>query len=241
MLSELTWDNLRGPAVQASIHGNIRPRVFFYGSGGTSVIVAGRVTDSDYRGNNPAQPVRQDNLQSHKGHTWKYSLAAGYVIRFKKGSLSPWVGYSKNAQRMYLLDGHGLNSTYHAKWKGFMAGMTIRRTITGRLHLETALRCRRVRYRAEANWNLVDAFAHPVSFRHTARGFGAGASLSLIYEWTKNLQPFLLLSYTYRATGHGIDELFYASGSRAFTRLNEAESKTMLLGAGLQISLAFRE
>lgn len=75
----------------------------------------------------------------------------------------------------------GLNSTYDAKREGVWLGFDLVWEISEGLDFSGTFEYYWADYEGEADWNLRDDFAHPVSFRHDADGTGTVISICLKY------------------------------------------------------------
>jgi hypothetical protein len=67
-------------------------------------------------------------------------------------------------------------------------------------------------YYATADWNRIDVFQHPVSFRQTARGFELSYTVSCAYQWKPFLTVLVAYSIARSETGRSIDVLCFESG-----------------------------
>ncbi len=236
--SELTWKNLSGPALQVSFQAKVWKAVFIKASLNHSLILKGNANDTDYSEDNRTNPIFEANEQSNKGNTDNYILATGYDFKNKVFSISPYLGYEKSSQLMFLLDENikELNTSYKAKWSGALLGFKTDAVIKKGFYVQTDLAYHQIKYAAEANWNLIEKFAHPVSFKHTADGFGLEGMLKAGYTIYKSLATYLYVQKSFWNTGAGIDELFYNNGNIAYTKLNQVERKSQNLGLGIKFS-----
>ena len=116
----------------------------------------------------------------------------------------------------------------------FMFGLDVSKNVS-RFNIYTVFNYHQVNYNAAANWNLIDEFKHPVSFRHIAKGFGLTADFNLLHQTKKYVSPFMNFGFCYWSTGEGIDELYYNDGRIAKTRLNDVSRNGHNLGLGLKI------
>lgn len=151
-----------------------------------------------------------------------------------KIEISPYLGYVYHKQFLTLSDDQLLNSSYKSFWKGITVGLDISKNI-GNFNIKTRTQYHQVDYKGYADWNLIDEFAHPVSFKHLAKGFVVSQHLGLNYKISNYVHPFLNAEYGYWSTGAGIDELYYADGRMARTRLNDVSRNNYNIGLGLKI------
>lgn len=239
ILSELIWSDLRGSSLHLKAEVPVWKKLLLMMDYRHTFFLAGRVNDADYAENNRTNPTFQKDFLSNKGTAMSYSIAAGYQIKLKKSIFKPLIGFSHYAQALYLQDEKLLNSLYQTRWQGVMIGFEFVFSITDFLVLESELIYHQVDYKATANWNLVTYFAHPVSFRHSANGFGANGGLRAVFLPGRKFQPFIGYEFEYWRTGAGTDELYYASGDKAITRLNKVERWSMNFVAGLHFRFSF--
>ncbi len=92
-------------------------------------------------------------------------------------------------------------------------------------------------YSASADWNLVDAFQHPVSFRQHAKGFDIKTTLTSIFRLNRFLSLSVGVDYSHAETGSGIDELFLDSGEVETTWFNGAFKHVKTVTVGILVRL----
>ncbi|WWC84293.1 hypothetical protein PIECOFPK_02026 [Mycovorax composti] len=196
----------------------------------------GRVTDFDYEGDNRTLPVVQLYLKSHKG-TMRTTGGNIHYTAFKNPSwnIETGVGYTATKELFYLLDDQNsdLRSTYTAQWKGpsliggveWYCSKKIYAGVHAALHI--------LKYDAEANWNLIQEFRHPVSFVHDAKGIGWDLKAYMGYKLTRHFEINAEWVYNNWKTNHGTDRLFLANGETPETRMNGAFKKSNGWRAGI--------
>lgn len=241
VLSELQFKNIGGQSITGALQWNVWNRIIFTADYSRVFIKTGTVADNDYSADNRTQPVYGAVFNSDKGYTQAWSFGAGYhLFNNNTFSLIPSAGYIISRQSLFLLDRTGnfpdLNSTYETNWKGpYVKANAILRLIN-KLKLNVNLGYNQVNYNAKADWNLIQNFQHPVSYRHTAKGFGVDANAGLAYDITSNIAVNLGGGYFTWQTGKGIDELFLNSGGSDKTQLNKVNRKGYRLFGGLILS-----
>lgn len=233
ILSELIWSDLKGSSLKLKAELPIWEKFLLLIDYRHAFLLSGKVNDSDYAENNRTNPTFQKDFLSNKGTAMFYTIAAGYKIKLEKILLKPVVGFSHNAQTLYLQDEKTLNSSYQTRWQGFMIGVGLVYPGLDILVLESDLTYHQVDYKATANWNLVSYFARPLSFRHRANGFGIMGSFKTVFLPGRKFQPFIGYEFECWRTGAGTDELYYASGNNAITKLNKVNRRSTNLVAGL--------
>jgi Protochlamydia outer membrane protein len=254
VLSELTWEDVE--SYQVKLQGNIVwPNIIaIRGYANYGWIFDGDNQDSDYLQDNRTFEFSRSNNSTDDDYVRAASLAIGYPVRFglfAHGTLTPLLGYSLHEQKLNITDGNqtipnqgpfpGLDSTYEAEWKGPWIGLDFRvkatelTTFAHRFETYFTYEYHWADYYAEADWNLRDDFAHPISFEHNADGngwkIGTGFNLWFHRNWALNF------NYDYQdwSTDSGTDKVFFADGSTAKTRLNEVNWTSYALSLGISL------
>jgi len=237
ILSELEFNDLfilqAGIDLNISIHKLYFRSTFNYGE-----IIDGICTDSDYILDNrnglfsrSESKIINDNIQD---------ISLGFGYHFYSGNkefkITPLFGVSEHSQNLRMTSGvqtfatpgitppigpfSGLNSTYQSKWSGGWLGMDVLFKPAGNFSLTSSLEYHMTNYRAKADWNLRQDFAHPVSYIHKANGngivFKAGLNIILDKHWNMGLMHIWQDWWTY----NGIDQVYFSSGNTDSTRLN---------------------
>jgi len=242
ILSELKWKNVSGQNYAASVQWNLWRRFSIFADYNRTSVTSGSVSDMDYSMDNRMAPTYSETFSDNKGYTDGWSLGAGYVI-FNKPvfSLVPYIGYGNNAQYLYIVDltGRfpGLNSSYHTQWKGPLIKVISSVKIIHALKFAAAITYYQAKYSALGDWNLINEFQHPVSYHHSADGYGISTNGKLIYNLTGNIAVNIGYSYYDWQTGTGFDQLYLASGHVDKTRLNGVFRKGYQVGGGVVLSL----
>jgi hypothetical protein len=165
----------------------------------------------------------------------------GYVFFDKRHfALIPFLGYGVSKQHFPVTDVSGafagLNSSYDGKWFGPFVRVDGGWRLGSGWQLDFVVQYDQVMYRGVADWNLIAEFAHPVSFRHRADGYGLTGAAGVSYAMGRHLMFSLKGGYFNWETGTGIDELYLASGSVSRTRLNEV----VRTGIGATLRVAWK-
>lgn len=241
ILSELQWKKVGGTNITAALQWNIWGRWILMGDYSRVIIKLGGVTDNDYNKDNRTDPAYGQTFNANRGFTRDVHFGAGYkLINTERLSLIPYAGYSASKQSLHLqyLTGQyaDLNSTYETDWKGpFLKTISVIKLVN-KLQLAASLTYTQADYKANADWNLIPSFQHPVSYRHTAKGYGVDANASLAYQINKHVAVNLGAGYFSWQTGEGIDELFLSSGGSEKTQLNGVDRKGYKILGGLILS-----
>jgi len=241
VLSELVWKKLRGPAI--TLHAKSKPYKTFYleASYSHSFILSGSASDTDYSEDNRNSPVFNAALQSDHGHLRYFKMGPGWrLVQLRNFNLLSSLGYALSTQKLNLTDnnpGSNLNSWYKSKWKGPYLKMESDVTISQKFRIEVAATYHQVKYEAVADWNTIEEFQHPISFRHRAKGYGLGMEARVIRRLGRDVDLFFTGNLSKWKTGAGVDEVFLANGTSGFTRLNSVNYSSAVVGIGLGFKL----
>ena len=244
ILSEVKWRSLSGPLAEARIRLNLSRRLFVGGEVSKCSIKTGHATDTDYADDDRRSPTYHAQLDADDGKLSAFRLYGGY--HFLKGpdvSMAIFAGYTENKEFLFLLD-HAANvsgqknlrSTYNTSWEGIAGGLYCLYRVSSWLELSGELQYSQLHYNASADWNLIDAFQHPVSFKQRARGFDVKTSLTCAFRLKPYLSLFMSGAYKHAETGTGMDELFLDSGTVQTTQFNGAftQAKKITIGTLIQ-------
>lgn len=152
-------------------------------------------------------------------------------------TLTPGVGYiySRSTYRLRQHKSNELNSKYHPNWQGAIFTMNAYIKLYTKFFISLNLCYEQTRYKATANWNLIDKFMHPTSFKHTANGCGFINKLMFSYSLSPRISLMLSFDNLYRQTGYGIEYLYLKTGEIIRTRLNNATQKGQSILVGTNI------
>lgn len=246
VLSEVKWKDIKGAGTGLDIRLNIWSPIFFKGSYHRTFIKKGKVTDTDYSSDNRKNPGYHADLNSNEGFIYTYTLAMGYEFKISGIlKISPYAGYVKNSQQLHLKDFSEetdpavktLNSIYQANWTGPLIGLETNIILTDQFSIRGLINYQQLKYRSVADWNLIDAFAHPVSFKHTANGYGTEGLIQAGFRFSPVFSVFLRGNYYYANTGKGTDDLFLADGRQLQSQFNGATRHGGGLGIGISLNL----
>jgi hypothetical protein len=240
--SELKWKRLSGQSINAVAQWNIWKRFSIYADYSRQFISSGTITDTDYGADNRSNPTYNETFNGDKGNTQAWSAGAGFILFNNEFfSLIPYAGYGVSTQALHLFDRSGnfpnLNSTYQTTWKGPFIKVTSSIRLLKKLKFAADVTYNQVSYNGKANWNLIQSFQHPVSYRHHATGYGINAAGQFVYTVYHHLDVHAGGGYFSWQTGAGTDELYLNNGQTDKTQLNEAVRNGFRLQGG--IGLAF--
>ena len=239
--SELKWRNAGGIFAGADVQWTLWKRWQVAACGSRTFTRWGSMTDTDYGLDNRHDVLYHEQFPVAGGYCESGSLGIGYVLfEDRHFAVTPSLGYAISSQHFPVTDGGGpfagLSSSYDAKWFGPFGRVDGEWRIGTRWQLTIAARYDQVVYRGVADWNLIAQFAHPVSFRHRADGYGLTGEAGVGYVLSRQLMLSLKGEYFNWETGTGIDELYLASGGISQTQLNEV----VRTGFGVGLKAAWR-
>lgn len=236
--SELKWRGVGGVAAGGDLQWKVWRNWLLFAEGSRQFISGGRVSDVDYSSDNRTGPVYNGNFLGNKGYAYALGMGFGYRWEpWKAWVLKPVAGYGWSGQRLSISDEAGLlDSRYQTRWRGVFLRCAGEWAVSERWGLRFVAGYRQVDYRAEADWNLIHTFSHPVSFRHWADGYGIEGGMGLCYSLNKRMGVELSGNYFSYQTGKGVDELYPASGPASQTQLNEVVLAGFAIGAGFRIA-----
>ncbi|MGD9211175.1 MAG: hypothetical protein PVI90_10385 [Desulfobacteraceae bacterium] len=256
VLSELIWKDLEIFQIQFSNRTIIKDSIHFRANVTEGWIHSGSNKDTDYNGNDRTNPWSQTQNTSDDGSVLDFSFGLGYLFKFfnSRIHLTPLIGFSHHRQYLSITDGYqtisepiwdkqifpaplgpfsGLNSSYKTNWLGPWLGADIAYNLTTSAQLIFTIEYHWVDYDAEANWNLIERFEHPVSFEHNASGNGiilkANWCSHLRHNWHLNLE----LGYQSWQTASGVDRTYFSDGSIVETHLNKVTWESSSVGLGI--------
>jgi len=232
--SELRWKGVGGVSTGLDISWKAWKNWVVVVGGSRAWTVGGRVSDKDYGADDRRDVLYDQSFNANKGYAYALFFGLGYELRV--GScllLTPAAGYGVSGQRLSITDESLLNSYYRTWWKGLVFRLRGEWTLGPRWGVVFSGGYRQVNYRAEGDWNLIQTFSHPVSFRHRADGYGLEGRLGVKYKLGR-AGIFLTGHYAGWTTGKGVDELYLVSGQTSQTQLNEVVLHELGVTAGVR-------
>jgi len=217
-------------------------------------IYDGEVRDSDYvSADNSKYEFSRSISDGDDGYTFTLNAGIGPQFSFWDGKMSVafLVGYNYHEQNLRLKNGlqvigdgyvvpevgyymPDLSSSYDATWEGAWVGVDAALRLSPRLMLEASVEVQDVNYEAEANWNLRDDLAHPVSFEHDADGISVITSAALHYLLNDSWALSGNINYGYMVTDAGTHTAYGSDGSVTKIRLKEVEWDSIGATLGLR-------
>ena len=250
VLSELDWEDLEiwqlggtGKLALGSNTAAVHP--YIRGSLDYGWITDGTARDSDYGGNDRTMEIARWVSDTDDDNVFDASIGLGFERKFWQESFTLGLlgGYSYHEQNLRLSNGEqripvnqpisGLDSTYDSKWHGPFVGIDLELRPSPRFSLLGSVQYHWSDYEGEANWNLRDDFAHPVSFRHDAdNADGVVGTLRGRYLFSNNWAFDLAFVYRDFSARDGIDRTYLADGTTVDSKLNDANWQSSAINAG---------
>ena len=254
ILSELTWSKLQIFQIEGEGNLNIE-RFTIRADVGYGYVFGGDVQDSDYDSDNRADEFSRSNSDAKGGYLLNALTGLGYRFDLQAApfSLLPMIGIAFHRQAMKMTEGVqviatpfrtpplgpiiGLDSSYTMNWLNAWIGLDVEYQIARRINAAAAISVHPSLYYAEADWNLRDEYAHPVSFVHKAFGLGFRGDLSVGFELSRRFLLEGRFAFDYWFGGPGVEETFLAAGGSFETRLNEVVWKSAQFSLGTVLRL----
>lgn len=249
--SEVNWKNTVIAQLRAAAKLNLAGGWLLRGIYTTGAVKSGSNRDSDYAGSDrTGEFSRSDNKTGGAVHdvsiglgrkTQLFDFAAGGAMH-----VAPLAGLSIHQQSMTMYDGvqtipangalTGLQNSYTTQWKGSWLGMDALLGLGGNISLNATVEYHWVDYSAEADWNLRSDLAHPVSFRHVAKGRGTLLSLGARYRFSRNFVLNTSLERQKWNTYMGHAQTNFSYGAANYFTLNHVslDSRSFFLEAVYQ-------
>lgn len=252
VLSELRWYDLDIAQISVALRAEAG-RVIVELAGDYGDITSGNNEDSDYLADNRQHQFSR-SVNTGAGTVADARLGVGYRFALHDdalhhyGDIIPMFGVSLHRQDLRIRDGvqvlpsggaiDGLDSRYGARWRGPWIGVTLQVPATARALLSADFAYHWASYSAEADWNLRDDLAHPLSFRHDSIGSGLAAGFALSYQWTRRWSLMGRLEAQQWRADPGIDTYYLVDPDTGetlaqATRLNAVHWKSRTVGVSV--------
>jgi len=142
-------------------------------------------------------------------------------------------------QQFYILSNEiqELRSIYKANMQGIEISVESNIQLSKIIYSSLIINYHFVDYMAEANWNLIDIFQHPLSFSHVSNGTGFGVNAFFGYNMSKIFSIIVSGSLNTTTIRKGIDTSYLTTGNEVLTQFNGA--KNILYGISLGIRSSF--
>lgn len=253
VLSELRWGSLQTLELKAHVSLNVE-RLVIMGDAYLGDYYKGTNRDSDYFGDNRTGEFSR-SVNDADGATWGSTLGLGLRLPIRELIpphqpelvLTPMVGFSYFEQQLNMFNGYqvipasgsfpDLYSEYNTQWRMPWASVKLEATDYFDRTFEIGATLYRYGYfDADANWNLREEFAHPVSFRHHSRAYGYGWHAGVRVPMQNGLNLTVRFEQRMFTTEPGRDVTYLADGTSDETGLNEVNWDALtLLRVGIEL------
>lgn len=242
IMSELTWSDLYSIEFKFFIDYFSVTRLYFGFDAGINYVVAGDNQDSDYLGDYRTEEFSRSNNDSGSGDGKQINFRLGYrfggLPQFKSvtHAIIPTIGYQFHDRKRRMKDGiqtiatpdltpplgpiSGLDSSYEYTMDGPTIGIKYIYDNGNKTRIAFDYNRHFPTYKAKANWNLREDFAHPVSFTQRADGVGDLFTIDFITKPTPETVMNLEINYFVWDIEPGEDVTNYTNGTTIRTRLN---------------------
>lgn len=239
--SELKWQQLKSYKVGASLYSYLFKQFFLTGNFYYAYTISGRVSDTDYQEDNRNSVTYQGIFNSNKGNSISGQVGIGYnLIKIRQFELAPILGYSSNIHTYFIQDDNNeaarLSSKYIFKQKGAFIRVTSATQLINQVKLALNITYYQLDYNAIADWNLIETFKHPLSFRQLAKGYELQTDTKFIINVLQKLSLELGAQYSISKTGKGIDELYLINNENIKTQFNGASLTGFNIFAGINLN-----
>lgn len=235
LLSQLRWYNLKGAMLEVTSTWEIFPKWELTIPIKTVFFLTGSVVDTDYEQNNKESVVFCAKASSSGSYEYNFSPYFGTNVH-----INPYLRLRLNLNYLFLINHYllkdtkeKLDSSYSVKWSGMGASLGLCYYFNQRTSVVSTLSYLRLNYYATANWNLIEAFKHPVSFMHKAVGEAYTCQIKAVFDINTHYSFVLKLDCNQFVTGKGVDELFKANGTAVRTMLNGVVLKNNNIAVGI--------
>jgi len=234
---DLDWRNMT--IYQLNLGSAIIFNDFIYAksTAGFGVIASGDNQISELDANNNNSLIARSINDAGDGEVYDISIAIGALFRIVDRGVNntllliPQIGYSVHKQNLHMKNGRqaqpisspisGLNSSYESQWDGPWAGIDLRFEATTTSALQLRYEYHIADYFADANFNLDNTLANPLSLSQNADATGSIFALGWREEFNDNW--FMGLEFVTQrwTTDGGTNRVFRASGAAYETQLDK--------------------
>lgn len=257
ILSELTYKDLKFEHIK--IWGSWQPQSGYLRNLkiGTEIsfveATAGMAQDSDYDSDDRQDEFSRSHSDSSRSDGKEFRIWIKRAPQHEASdtltyTFEPKIGYHYRQRHLTMHDGvqiintrspgalgpfsRYLDSFYEARWYGFDLGLET--LISYKKHaIRAEFDVHLFRYYAEADWNLREQFAHPVSFAHWAGGYGRRLALHYTYALSDDLTLSASVFQETANSSVGTDIVYYKNGDSAETQLNGADWESEGISIGI--------
>lgn len=201
-------------------------------------IISGHGWDKDYAEDDRGGIMYSEGFKSNEGTLASMELNGAFVlIPLDIFNLEVRGSYSINKQDLHILNSKfdNLNSTYNSVWSGPGIGLEADISASKSSSFNFLLKYSLLKFKGEANWNLIEEFQHPVSFVDRANGRSLKGGICFNYRLKPKLSLFARSLVYFQKTQNGEDISYLKTNSQIITQFNGAEFKEISLCLGANV------
>jgi len=239
ILSELTFEKIIATGGYLTASYKLAEHLTLTASFQKNTVISGNGTDADYKENNRMDATYQVSFNSNKGVMDNFRIGCAYnIIASARFKLNTELFFANSLQNFNILDLNyqNLNSTYKANWKSADIGVSGSYALTKRLSVLGAMSYGLNKYNSEADWNLIEIFRHPISFKQHANGDEFEGRAGLNYMLNSNFSILLCGKLGQMRSYKGLDTSFLQNGNEVKTQFNGANDNFYELKLGAMFS-----
>ncbi|KVV15024.1 hypothetical protein [Flavobacterium sp. TAB 87] len=240
ILSELKFNNIKSLGAYIKGEYKLTNSILISALLNKNEVINGEGTDTDYKADNRNNPFFEKKFISNKGYFTALKTGFSFPIRFSsKSILTPSILYYLTKQKFYILNNEmqDLQSTYQTDMSGIEISIKTNISLNKFIHTSLTLSYHKVNYNAEADWNLIEVFKHPVSFSQTSKGSGYNIDIVFGYKLNKTFSVTTTGSFDLTNISEGIDTSYLITGKDISTQFNGAKNTIYSFKLGIITSL----
>lgn len=240
ILSELKFNNITslGTYIKGEYH--LRKALVITADFNKSQTINGEGIDTDYEDDNRKNPTFEKKFISNKGNFTSLKAGFGFPIRLStRIMMTPIIQYYLTNQYFYILNNEmpDLKSTYQTEMRGAEISIKTKVFLNKALYTTLTFSHHLVNYKAEADWNLIDSFKHPLSFSQTSNGSGYNIDFTFGVKLNKTFYATAAGDFNLTNISKGIDTSYLITEKEISTQFNGAKNKMYALKIGISASL----
>jgi len=235
ILSELIFKKVKSLGIY--LDGTFRPLNFLEITGfyQENSVISGNGSDADYNGDNRTNTTYNEPFSSNKGELEIFRFGVNLFFVHKGNfHLGTGVFYASTIQTLYILnsDFENLKSTYKVKCRGPRFSLNGNYEINKKLSIRGSLSYCFIKYNAEANWNLIDEFMHPLSFDQHSKGRNTDGEIGFSYKINSLFALTINGVIANAKSFKGIDKSYLKNNTQLLTQFNGSNSTYYVLRIG---------
>lgn len=203
-------------------------------------VISGNGLDTDYRDDNRTNPTFEKPFMSNEGAFTAFNGGIGIPIElYKKLIITPTIFYYLSKQQFYILANQmkDLKSVYQADMHGMKISIDANIRLCKIIYSSLTLSYQIMDYKAEANWNLIDIFKHPLSFSQTSKGSGFDVNVGFEGNISNTFSIIASGSLSDISIRKGIDTSYLITEKEISTQFNGAKNIIYGLKMGIRVSI----